>query len=56
MIIIITEVGKYSLIKAFSNTIENYGLVKNLNNKDLIDSFWISSQSKPVSITHESDL
>ena len=33
-----------------------YGLVKNLNNEDLIDSFWISSQSKPVSITHESDL
>ena len=32
------------------------GLVKNLNNEDLIDSFWISSQSKPVSITHESDL
>ena len=33
-----------------------YGLVKNLNNENLIDSFWISSQSKPVAITHESDL
>ena len=42
-----------------------YGLVKALSNEDLIDSFWISngtikiresSQSKPVSITHESDL
>ena len=42
-----------------------YGLVKDLSNKGLIDSFWISngtinlresSRSKPVSITHESDL
>ena len=42
-----------------------YGLVKDLSNESLIDSFWISngtikiresSQSKPVSITHESDL
>ena len=42
-----------------------YGLVKDFSNKSLIDSFWIldgtinireSSQSKPVSITHESDL
>ena len=42
-----------------------YGLVKDLSNEGLIDSFWIrngtikireSSQSKPVSITHESDL
>ena len=40
-------------------------MVKDLNNEDLIDSFWItngtikireSSQSKPISITHESDL
>ena len=42
-----------------------YGQVKDLGNEGLIDSFWIlngnikireSSQSKPVSITHESDL
>ena len=42
-----------------------YGMVKDLNNEGLIDSFWIkngtikireSSQSKPISITHESDL
>ena len=42
-----------------------YGMVKDLNNEGLIDSFWIanwaiknreSSQSKPVSLTHESDL
>ena len=42
-----------------------YGLVKDLSNEGLIDSFLIlngtikvreSSQSKPVSITHESDL
>ena len=42
-----------------------YGLVKDLNNRGLIDSFWIvngtikirqSSQSRPISITHESDL
>ena len=40
-------------------------LVKDLNNEGLIDSFWItngtiqireSSQSKPISINHESDL
>ena len=40
-----------------------YGMVKDLNNEGLIDSFWItnritkikeSSQSKPISITHES--
>ena len=40
-------------------------MVKDLNNEGLIDSFWItngtikireSSQSKPISITHESDL
>ena len=42
-----------------------YGLIKDLSNEGLIDSFWLlngtikireSSQSKPVSITHESDL
>ena len=42
-----------------------YGMVKDLNNEGLIDSFWItngtikmreSSQSKPISTTHESDL
>ena len=42
-----------------------YGLVKNLSNEGLIDSFWKSngiikisesSRSKPVSVTHESDL
>ena len=42
-----------------------YGLVKDFSNEGLIDSFWIlnctikireSSQSKPVSETHESDL
>ena len=42
-----------------------YGLVKVSSNEGLIDSFWISngtikiresSQSKPVSVTHESDL
>ena len=42
-----------------------YGMVKYLSNEGLIDSFWISngtikiresSQSKPVSTTHESDL
>ena len=42
-----------------------YVLVKDLSNEGLIDSSWIlngtikireSSQSKPVSITHESDL
>ena len=42
-----------------------YGMMKDLNNEGLIDSFWIangtikireSSQSKPISITHESDL
>ena len=41
------------------------GLVKDLSNEGLIDLFWIlngtikireSSKSKPVSITHESDL
>ena len=40
-------------------------MVKDLNNEGLIESFWItngtikireSSQSKPISITHESDL
>ena len=40
-------------------------MAKDLNNESLIDSFWItngpikireSSQSKPISITHESDL
>ena len=44
---------------------ELYGLVKDLSKEGLINSFWISndtikiresSQSKPVSITHESDL
>ena len=42
-----------------------YCMVKDLNDKGLIDSFWIgngtiqireSSRSKPMSITHESDL
>ena len=42
-----------------------YGMVKDLNNEGLIDSFWIkngtmkireSIQFKPISITHESDL
>ena len=42
-----------------------YGMMKDLNNEGLIDCFWItngtikireSSQSKPISITHESDL
>ena len=42
-----------------------YGMVKDLNNEGLIDSFWIangtikiteSSRSKPISITHEPDL
>ena len=42
-----------------------YGMVKDLNNEGLIDSFWIvngtikireSSQSRPISVTHESDL
>ena len=42
-----------------------YGLVKDLSNEGLIDSFWISngtikiresSQFKPVPITHEFDL
>ena len=42
-----------------------YGVVKDLNNEGLIDSFWITngtikirecSQSKPISITYESDL
>ena len=42
-----------------------YGMVKDLNNEGLIDSFWIangtikfreSSGSKPISITYESDL
>ena len=42
-----------------------YSVVQDLNNEGLIDSFWItngtikireSSQSKPISITHESDL
>ena len=42
-----------------------YGLVMDLSNEGLTDSFWISngtikiwesSQSKPISITHESDL
>lgn len=42
-----------------------YGSVKDLNNESLIDSFWLlngtikireSSQSKLVSVTHESDL
>ena len=42
-----------------------YGMVKDLNNEGLIDFFWIangaikimeSRQSKPISITHESDL
>ena len=42
-----------------------YGLVKDLNNEGLINSFWIaigtikfrkSSRSKPISITHESGL
>ena len=42
-----------------------YGLVKDMNNESLIDSFWISNgtikikestQPKPVSITLESDL
>ena len=57
---------KFSLIKAFSPYYRKlYGLVKDLSNEGLIDSFLIlngtikvreSSQSKPVSITHESDL
>ena len=42
-----------------------YGMLKDLNNEDLIDSFWIangtikireSGQSKLISITRESDL
>ena len=42
-----------------------YGMVKDLNNEGSIDSFWItngtikireSSQSKPISVTHESYL
>ena len=42
-----------------------YSVVQDLNNEGLIDSFWItngtikmmeSSQSKPISTTHESDL
>ena len=42
-----------------------YGMVKDLNNEGLIDSFWIvngtikireSSRSKPISMTHETDL
>ena len=42
-----------------------YGMVKDLNNEGLIDSFWISKgtikiresrRSKPISITHKSDL
>ena len=42
-----------------------YGMMKDLNNEGLIDCFWItnrtikireSGQSKPISITHESDL
>ena len=42
-----------------------YGMVKDLNNKGLIDYFWIENgtikireflQSKPISITHECDL
>ena len=42
-----------------------YDLVKDFSNEDFVVSFWISngtikiresSQSKPVSITHESDL
>ena len=42
-----------------------YGMVKDLNNEASIDSFWItngtikireSSQSKPISVTHESYL
>ena len=40
-------------------------MVKDLNNEGLIDSFWIadgtikireSSQTKPISVIHESDL
>ena len=31
-----------------------YGIVKNLNNEGLIDSFWIASGTI-ISITHESD-
>ena len=59
-------VGKSSLIKVFFPYYRRlYGLVEDLSNEGLIDSFWIlngtieireSSQSKPVSITHESDL
>ena len=42
-----------------------YSMMKDFNNEGLIDYFWItngtikirkSSQSKPISITHESDL
>ena len=42
-----------------------YGMAKDSNNEGLIDSFWISngtikiresSRSKPISITHESDI
>ena len=42
-----------------------YGMAKDLNNQGFINSFWIanrtikireSSQSKPISITHENDL
>ena len=56
---------KSSLIKVCSYYGKLYCVVKDLNNEDLIDSFWItngtikireSSQSKPISITHESDL
>ena len=41
-----------------------YGMVKDLNNEGVTDSFWIangtknweSNRSKPIAITHESDL
>ena len=49
----------------FPNYRKLYGMVKDLNNEGLIDPFWIANgtikireslQSKPISITHESDL
>ena len=55
---------KSSITKAFAHTIGNF-MVKDLNNEYLIDSLWIangtmkireSSRSKPISITHETDL
>ena len=49
----------------FPNYMKLYGMENDSNNEGLIDSFWIangtvkireSSRSKPISITHESDL